>query len=97
MTRTAKDPNAPTMLFGESGKSYWLRLIEWVVNDKPGLTYDGIAHEIAKHSQGKHLSVVSVVRYVKILVERGDIVSSPDEEDHRRLLWSPPTPEPRTR
>ena len=79
----------PSKLFGETRKTYRLRVVEWVMSQVDKVTYDDVSDILRDIVPEERVTKESIVRDLKVLSERGLVQWDFDPEDGRRVVWSP--------
>jgi hypothetical protein len=80
--------SSPNQLYKETRKEFRLRMILWIIQQNPGLTYEQIValhNKIAKTAAAKE----SIVRDIKILAKRKHVSWEASETDGRMRYWYP--------
>jgi hypothetical protein len=87
------DSTKPELLFDEPPKVYRLRLMQWIVEQKPGLHYDELLAAHNAENPDHPTSKETIVRNMKVLFERdqvfAEIPAGGEDGDARRRLWYP--------
>jgi len=86
-------PEKPEPLFDEPPKVFRLRLMQWIVEQNPGMHYDELVAAHNAEDPDHFTSKETIVRAMKVLFERdqvfAEIPAGGEDGDARRRLWYP--------
>ena len=86
------DSLKPKLLYDEPPKVYRLRLMQWIVEQNPGMHYDELLAAHNAEDPDHPTSKETIVR-MKVLFERdqvyAEIPAGGEDGDARRRLWYP--------